>query len=178
MSSAIQTYSGRLFRPLDPDAGEIVIDDIVHALAHQCRFGGHSRTYYSVAQHSCLVADVVASRDGDRVARRWALLHDASEAYLVDLPHPLKHAEFGALYRAAEDKLMRAVCERFGLPPDPPPVVKDVDRAMLATERRALMAPGFDWPELSGVESLEVEIDPWQPEDAVYEFLERWEACS
>jgi hypothetical protein len=109
----IQTISGG--NPFDPDPGEIEIEDIALALSHQCRFGGHCRVFYSVAQHSCLVSDLVIERGGN-LAALWALLHDASEAYLVDLPHPLKHrSELGKLYAAAEDRLQAAVCERFGL---------------------------------------------------------------
>jgi hypothetical protein len=172
----IQTVSGRRFNPLDPDPSEIEIGDIARALSNQCRFGGHARSYYSVAQHSCLVADLVAQRGADAAAILWALLHDASEAYLVDLPHPLKHrSALGRLYAAAEDRVQAAVCERFELPPDPPPLVKQVDRALLATERRDLASIAWHWPELDGFEPLDLEIEPWPPERARQEFLARYE---
>jgi hypothetical protein len=172
----IQTASGRRFNPLEPDPGEIEIGDIARALANLCRFGGHARAYYSVAQHSCLVSDLVAERGGDSVAALWALLHDASEAYLVDLPHPLKHrSELGRLYAAAEDRLQAAICERFELPAEPPPLVKQVDRALLATERRDLSAVAWHWPELDGFEPLDFQIEPWPPERAMQEFLARYE---
>jgi 5'-deoxynucleotidase YfbR-like HD superfamily hydrolase len=131
--------------------------------------------YYSVAQHSCLVADLVAERGGSADAVLWALLHDASEAYLVDLPHPLKHrSELGALYAAAEARLQAAICERFGLPGNPPSLLKDVDRALLATERSALTLVSWNWPELQGVRQLDVAIDPWPPERAHEYFLARY----
>jgi uncharacterized protein len=173
-ATAIQTFSGRAFRPLSPEAADVDPQDVAHALSNICRFGGHSRVFLSVAQHSCVVADAVAEGGGDLVERRWALLHDASEAYLGDLPHPLKHrTPLGAAYREAEERLMLAICERFELPPEPPALVKRVDRAVLAAERRALMAAGWEWPELEGIAALELELEPWPPERAAHEFLAR-----
>ena len=172
----IQTVSGRRFNPLEPDPAEIDIGDIARALSNQCRFGGNCNPFYSVANHSCLVADLVEERGGDVEAQLWALLHDASEAYLVDLPHPLKHrSELGRLYAEVEDVLQAAICERFGLPLDPPPLLKPADRTLLATERRAVSVEAWHWPELDGVESLELEIDPWPPSRAHDEFLARFE---
>ena len=172
----IQTVSGRRFNPLAPEPGEIDIEDVARALANQCRFGGHCRVFYSVAQHSCLVADLVEERGGTGEEVLWALLHDGSEAYLVDLPHPLKHrSELGRLYAAAETTLQHAICERFGLPREPPPLVKPADRALLATERREVASVVWHWPELDGFEPLDLEIEAWLPERARDEFLERYE---
>ena len=81
----IQTMSGVIFYPLDPRPEEIRIEDIAHALSHQCRFAGHCREFYSVAEHSVRV-----SRELPQEFMLWGLLHDASEAYLVDLPRPIK----------------------------------------------------------------------------------------
>jgi hypothetical protein len=178
MSGAIQTFSGTLFDPLAPDPAAIHVEDVAHALAHHCRFGGHSRAYYSVAQHSCLVADAVEAGGASAEETLWALLHDATEAYLVDLPHPLKHrSSLGGPFREAEAVLQAAVCERFGLSTIPPPAVKRVDRAALAAERAVLMRPAPDaaWPELDGIEPLGVEIEPWPPERAKAEFLARYD---
>ena len=175
----IQTVSGRRFNPLEPDPDEVEVGDIARALANQCRFGGNCRTYYSVGQHSCLAADLVAGRGGDAEAQLWALLHDASEAYLVDLPHPLKHrSELGRLYGEVEARLQEAICERFGLPLEPPALLKEVDRALLATERRAVAHEAWDWPELDGVQPIDLEIEPWLPDRARDEFLERYEAIT
>jgi uncharacterized protein len=171
----IQTVSGRRVNPFALAHGDVDIDDIAQALANQCRFGGHCRRFYSVAQHSCLVADLVCRQGGDSTAGLWALLHDAAEAYLSDLPHPLKHfSEFGRLYRDAEDRLQQTICEFFALPLKPPAALRDADRALLAAERRTLMADAWEWPELQGVAPAEVEIDPWPPEPALHEFLRRY----
>ncbi len=172
----IQTVTGKRFNPFAPRAEDIDVRDIAGALGHHCRFGGHCRVFYSVAQHSCLVADLAEARAGDEETIQWALLHDASEAYLGDLPHPLKHhTELGRLYREVEAGLQDAICARFGLPAAPPPLVKELDRALLAAERRALMADAWDWPELAGVEPIEILIEPWYPDRAVGEFLRRYE---
>ena len=175
LADAIQTFGGRRIRPLDTDPAQIDVADVAHALSHLCRFGGHCRVFYSVAQHSVLAADAVVREGGDADDALWALLHDAPEAYLGDLPHPLKHSPYGEAYREAEARLQEAVCLRFGLPLDPPPLLKRIDRALLAAERAALMAPAWDWPELDGVEALDVEVVPQQPAAARAAFLDRYE---
>ena len=175
MSAAIQTFSGRMFSPLEPVAEDVEIEDIAHALSNQCRFGGHCRVFYSVAQHSCVVADVVAALGEGPEAQLWALLHDASEAYLLDLPHPIKHrTELGEAYRAIEAPLQAAICDRFGLPVESPAAVKEADRAVLASERLAFMRDAGDWPELEGVEAIDLLLEPWLPARAAREFLERF----
>jgi uncharacterized protein len=172
----IQTVSGRRVNPFAPSPDDIDIGDIAIALSNQCRFGGHTRRYYSVAQHACIVSDEVLASSGDRFAALWALLHDASEAYLIDLPHPIKHrSELGRLYRAAEEGLETVLRERFGLTGTAPPLIKQIDRSVLATERAALTMVAWHWPELEGVEPLAIEIDPWTPEVAAAAFLERYE---
>jgi uncharacterized protein len=172
----IQTVSGRRVNPFDPSPDDIEVGDIAVALSNQCRFGGHTRRYYSVAQHACIVSDQMLESGGDLAAARWGLLHDASEAYLIDLPHPLKHrSELGRLYRAAEERLELVIRERFGLVGDPPARLKEIDRAILATERETLTMVAWHWPELEGVEPLDLAIEPWEPEVAAAAFLERYE---
>jgi uncharacterized protein len=172
----IQTFSGRRVNPFKPDPDEFDIEDIAHALANQCRFGGHCRAYYSVAQHSCLLTDLVEAEHGDAVAQRWALLHDAAEAYLVDLPHPLKHgSDLGRLFRQVEQPLQAAICQRFGLQGEPPSRLREIDRALLATEKAALVRPAWDWPELQGIVAVTIAIDPWLPPQAADEFITRYE---
>jgi len=169
----IQTFSGRRINPFAPDPNEIVIEDIAQALGNQCRFGGHCSAFYSVAQHSCLLADLIG---GDAPTQLWALLHDGAEAYLVDLPHPLKHhSSLGESFRAVEEPLAAVILARFGLSSMPPPGLKQMDRALLAAEKRVLAAPGWEWPELADVEPVDLVIEPWLPARAAAEFLERFE---
>jgi 5'-deoxynucleotidase YfbR-like HD superfamily hydrolase len=134
-SAWIQTYTGKAFYVLDPQVADIDIKDIAHALSMQCRFTGHSRYFYSVAEHS-----VGVSKNGPKEFALWGLLHDASEAYLTDLSRPLKqYSDLGARYREVEDRLMAVICEHFGLQLQEPPEVKVADKRMFQTERRFLM---------------------------------------
>src|SRR5918999_1775532 len=129
----IQTASGRWVNPFDPDPSQLDAGDIARALANVCRFGGHSRAFYSVAQHSVLVSRLVEERGGDAEDVFAALMHDATEAYLGDMPHPLKHrSALGAAFREAEGHLEQAIRDRFGIRPDVPEI-KRVDRALART---------------------------------------------
>jgi hypothetical protein len=170
----LQTVSGRWVNPFDPDPGQFDAGDIARALANQCRFGGHSRVFYSVAQHSVIVSRVVEERGGDVEDVFAALMHDAGEAYLGDMPHPLKHrSALGAAFRDAEARLEEAIRERFKIKANVPEI-KAVDRALLATERRAFSAETWHWPELEGVDPLDLELIPWTPDRAAEEFAKRY----
>lgn len=162
----LQTFTGKAFFPQDPQPQEITIEDIAHALSHQCRFGGHTREFYSVAQHSVLVARNVPVQDA-----LWGLLHDASEAYLVDLPTPIKRgSSLGDEYRKIECDLMKIICNKFGLPNEMPESVDRADKIVLVTEVRDLMeAPPLPWPD--NCRPLSGKIIPWSPEEAKDRFL-------
>lgn len=167
----LQTFTGVQFWPLDPRPDEISLLDIAHSLSNQCRFSGHVTKFYSVAQHSVLVAEIVPPEDA-----AWALLHDATEAYLVDLPRPIKrYSKLGDEYREIEKRLMRCICERFGLQIYEPQSVKVADDILLMTEKRDLMPNSPQkWRETS--EPLSRIIQPWKPAKAKQRFLETAEA--
>src|SRR5690348_16971168 len=117
----LQTVSGRWVNPFDPDPEQLDIGDIARALANICRFGGHARAFYSVAQHSVIVSRLVEERGGGAEDAFAALMHDATEAYLGDMPHPIKHrSPLGAAFRAAEDHLEAAIRDRFAIRADVP----------------------------------------------------------
>jgi hypothetical protein len=166
----IQTYTGVQFWPLDPRADEIQIEDIAHALSMQCRFSGHCLRFYSVAEHCVLL-----SRHVPRGDALWALLHDASEAYLVDIPRPIKPAL--GIYRELEASLMLRVCERFGISPEMPTSVHEADRAILTDEMRQNMsaAPA---PWSTETSPLGVKLRYWSPARAEEEFLEEFTVLS
>jgi 5'-nucleotidase len=168
----MQTFTGRQFWPLDPRAEEVCIEDIAHALSNQCRYAGHCNEFYSVAQHSVLVSEVCCAEDA-----LWGLLHDAAEAYLVDLPRPIKRfSEIGTHYKKAENALIAVVCERFGLPLAEPASVKTADNIMLITEKRDLMSKSpEEWIEERTSKPLPGVITPWSPSMAKAEFLRRFE---
>ena len=170
----LQTVSGRFVNPLDPDLDQIDIGDITRALANTCRFGGHCRSFYSVAQHSVIVSELVEQRGGDAEDVYAALMHDAAEAYLGDMPHPLKHrSALGEAFKAAEKHLEEALRARFNIKPDVPEI-KRADRALLATERRALSTEDWHWPELEGVEPLDLHLTAWPPDEAAARFAARY----
>lgn len=159
----IQTASGRQFWPMDPRPDEVFIEDIAHALSNLCRFGGHCQRFYSVAEHCVLLSQVALQE-----FKLWALLHDASEAYLVDVPRPIKPYLYG--YDAAEAKIMRAVEERFNLHLGLPDHVKHLDRAILTDERKQNMATApVAWS--TDGEPLGVTLRCWPPNKARRMFL-------
>lgn len=163
----IQTFTGRAYHPLAPRVEDIVIEDIAHALAYQCRFTGHTRGFYSVAQHSVLIALVLPKE-----LALEGLLHDASEAYLLDLARPVKYHPALAQYRVLEDSNMQAIRQAFALRDSEPDEVKAADKRMLPTERRSLMRPcpvGYKWQPTP--EPYDMHITPWSPDRAEQMFL-------
>lgn len=165
----ICTATGRVFWPLDPRPDEVSLEDIAAALSRLCRFGGHCRVFYSIAQHSVHVAALVHARAPH--AALWGLMHDAAEAYLLDIPGPVKHSPTMAPYREAEAALKVVIAAAFRLPEQIPDEVRWADRVMFATETRDLMTacrPEFWAPD----EAPRVEaITAWPPERAEAEFL-------
>lgn len=161
----IQTHSGLAFWPLDPRPEDINIEDIAHALAMQCRYAGHGRRFYSVAEHSVLMALALPPP-----YRLHALLHDASEAYLVDLPSPVKRFIPG--YIELEEAVMRCVWVRFNLSRGIPPIVADADKRIVIDEKVQNMAPSeIPWSIPAGRDALGVELQFWEPSKAKAEFL-------
>lgn len=159
----MQTATGQAFWPLDPHPEEIHIEDIAAALSKLCRYGGHTRKFYSVAEHCVLMAH--AAPDGFHLA---ALLHDASEAYLSDVIRPIKrHLDN---YEMIEAELERAISRRFTLEFPMPAAVKRLDNAILADERdQAMLTPPREWGLTEP--ALGVTLQFWTPEKAEYEFL-------
>jgi len=164
----IQTYTGRKFHPLDPSEAEFDIRDIAHSLSLLCRFNGHCLRFYSVAEHSVRVARILPEEH-----RLWGLLHDAGEAYVTDLPRPVKKQM--PIFRAFEDRILERVAQVFGLSWPMPALVKAADDTLLATEARDLMAPHpADWG--LGTNPLDEQIiDPLGPEAAERLFLDTFD---
>ena len=108
----IQTYTGKCFTPLDPKPEDICAEDIAHHLSNLCRFSGAVNDFYSVAEHSvrCFwYAREVLSPGPPSPLHLAVLLHDAAEAYIIDLPRPIKMHEDLRLYREAEERIHEAV---------------------------------------------------------------------
>lgn len=130
--NCIRTFTGIYMNVFEPTLEMICIEDIAHALSNQCRFGGHLPEFYSVAQHSLLCSQTV----GDEY-RLQALLHDASEAYLLDIPRPIKQGLSN--YKEIEDNLMILIAEKFGFKYPLEKPVKQIDEEMLQFEWEHLM---------------------------------------
>lgn len=128
----IRTYTGIYFNVFEPKPEMVRIEDIAHSLSMQCRFGGHLPKFYSVAQHSLMCSFGLNKR-------YWleGLLHDASEAYLLDMPSPIKKRMND--YKEIEHRLNKVIAERFNLIyPWPDEVIK-MDRQLLQYEWDYLM---------------------------------------
>jgi hypothetical protein len=178
--SWIVTASGVRFPVSDNTPAHVRLEDIAHGLAHLCRFGGHVREFYSVAQHSVQCVEIVRRMaPGDVVAARWALMHDAAEAYLGDIVSPLKR--YLTQYADLEAHALRSVAGALGLPLTVPPVVKAADATALALEAAQLCHGGgelhaFVTPALaSSAAALRMPpIRPLAPREAEAEFLWTW----
>jgi hypothetical protein len=182
----IQVYpSGIQFWPLDPRPEDVHLEDIAHSLSHQCRFAGHCAALYVVADHSirvsCEVERLARVSQYDEHAVRWlsklGLMHDSPEAYVIDVPRPLKRHLGG--YADFEGANARAIGKCFGLGEalvDLPALVKHVDEVLLATERRDLLKPPpalWTGAQDGQVLPLEERIVPLSPEEARRVFLNR-----
>lgn len=164
----ILTAGGRHFDYRDPRPEDIHILDIAQALACECRYNGHTRGFYSVAQHAWHASHIVPHEHALE-----ALLHDATEAYCKDIPRPLKHLLPD--YREIEERVDGVIRAAFGLPASMSPAVKQADVVMLATERRDLMpADETPWAILEGIEALPRKIIAMPPAKARGLFLARY----
>ncbi len=170
----IQTYTGGKVWPMHGE-GDIKIEDIAHALSNICRFGGHCKFHYSVAQHSYYVSTIVPEH-----LALHGLLHDAAEAYLGDVPRPIKHGKGMEPFRKAEASMEWVIAYGFGLETtdESTRLVKEADNVVLATERRDLMVvrpEGDDWLHGAGAaEPMGRRIMQWRPEAAERNFLLRY----
>lgn len=164
------TASGHKFWPLDPKPAEVFIDDIAHALSNICRYSGHCRYFYSVAEHSILVSRQVRKLGGGVFEVRQGLLHDAAEAYLGDMIRPLKRCL--PEYKKAEELVHEAIMVRFDMPVNLYTAVKEADEILLATEAHQLMPAKSvaEW-NLPGLPDLEVTVKCMRPTEAKRAFL-------
>lgn len=174
MTPSIRTAAGRKFHLLKPHTTPIAIEEIAHALSQICRFTGHTRTLYSVAQHAVLVSYVVP----DRFALH-GLMHENAEAVLGDVSSPLK--QLLPAYKPLEINVEHAMAQSLGLPDllwddEARAEVKHADRVLLVTEKRDLMPPDVgpdsDWPD---IDPLPWTIEPLWPFMAKALFLRRYQ---
>jgi uncharacterized protein len=145
--SWIGTNTGGVIDLVSPDPKQITIEDIATGLSNVCRFNGQLATWYSVAEHSIRVAELVPKH-----YKLQALLHDATEAYICDVPTPLKRM-LGVAYADVEARLAAAIGAKFGVNLNNlPQAVKDADRVMVVSERDAFQLVPREWgPEYENV---------------------------
>lgn len=160
----IQTYTGRRFYLFDPQPEDVDPLDIGHALSMLCRYGGHLRAFYSVAEHSVHVAHSVPAEHA-----LAGLLHDGTEAYIGDMVAPLKQAMPD--YQQVEQRIWQAVAVRFQLPNDGqlPWTVVDADLRIRHDETAALPPAASGFP---AGKPLGVTIHSWKPADAERAWLD------
>lgn len=161
----VQTNSGKRFYPLDPRAEEVDIKDIAKALSKIARFNGHVDRFYSVAEHSIRVAQLVKE---DKLE---ALLHDSTEAYIGDLTRPLKYVL--PKFLEIEEKIWKEVSKRFQLKPLTEEINK-ADNLMCAVEKRDIFPKSEEWfnfPTEADVAHIP-ELQPLEPREAEELFLD------
>ena len=138
--SYITTFTGKHFDPIKPDASSIDIRDIAHALSLTCRGNGHVKTFFSVAQHCINCALEAEARGYSKRVILACLMHDASEAYMSDVPRPFKQVL--PEYRQIEEQLLEMIYERFlgsPLEEEECKLLKEVDDDMLYYDLKELL---------------------------------------
>lgn len=159
--------TGRYFDFVNPQP--LTIQEVAHALSKLCRFTGHCSKFYSVAQHSVHVSELLPAE-----LAMQGLLHDAVEAVMGDMSGPLKR--LFPEYKALEHRIEAVILNGFGLPATLDPQVKRADLIALRTEQRDLMRKeGGLWTCLDGIEPDGQPIRAMQPQDAEAWFLMRYE---
>jgi len=169
----VPTFSGGKVWPREPRAEEIRIEDIAHGLSMLCRYTGATRWFYSVAQHSVLVARACRPEN-----KGWGLLHDAAEAYLGDVSAPIRAMFKYCEFDMAELRLLEVIGVKFGLEPGwknlLPQEVVEADLRIRINEKRLLLNGALSYiePHELALERLKMgEIEMWSPEVAEGMFM-------
>ena len=168
MFNGMLTFSGVMYTPAHPRIEDVRIVDIAHHLSMICRYCGASRRFYSVAEHSVLVSQVVPPEHALQ-----GLLHDATEAYVHDITRALKYNWLMWGYRVLEARNWRVIAHKFGVPELLHHTVKAADDAVLRAERLALMPPHSQWA-VRPADAAPVQIIGWSPELAEDYYLQRF----
>ena len=164
-NSMIKTRTGKWVDVFNPTPEMFCIEDIAHALSNLCRFNGHCKKFYSVAEHSVHLSHSFQDTD----FCRWALLHDSAEAYIGDLVTPVKHSgTFKKVFVPLEKQLLRVISIKFGLSGTrvPGPVSERDKRVLNYELDKCLGHYEPDW--------YTIPISYWKPKKAKKEFMARY----
>lgn len=166
--TSISLLHGGHFDYASPESSVYSIEDIALGLSHTARFSGQTNSPYSVAQHSVLVSRLVPPEHA-----LAALLHDAAESFLCDIPKPLKNLL--PQYVELEQRAEKDLCMRFGVKFPLHPCVKEADNKAFVTERRDLQ-PGIPMDSrFVGIVPLDEPVKAWDSKTAYMNFMRRWE---
>jgi hypothetical protein len=169
MPDWLQTNNGGKFHVANPAPEEIDVRDIAHALSMLCRYSGHCKNFYSVAEHCCHIYDWLPVE-----YKLEGLMHDASEAYLVDIPRPIK--PYLNNYYDLEKRIMAVIAMKYGFPGLMTERVKEADNRILRDERYQNMmitdVPDEEWG--CPLPALDITLKYWSPKRAEKEFLKRF----
>lgn len=160
----LKTYTGKFVNVFDLRDIDISLVDIAHALSNICRFGGHSSQFLSVAEHSVRV-----SRACSEDNKLKGLLHDASEAYLMDIPRPLKYLPEFKFYRLLEEEVQNKIFVVFGLSEGIPKEIHEWDDTLLEIEQCSFM--GKQDTSLMKDKPMSLLTRTWSPTEAKAKFL-------
>lgn len=165
----IETFTGLFVDTRKPKAETVCLEDIAHGLANTCRFGGQCAHYYSVAEHAVYCA-LYAKNHGWTTREQLACLHhDDAEAYLGDIPRPMKSL-LGQAYKSMTDRMDAAVITAlklpFGVEELHGPEVREADNFLLMSEARALLpSQGRGWGGQACNWELDMEVKSDTPDD-------------
>ena len=173
MNTSIETYTGLLFDLSHPDPSMVRIEDIAHSLSMLCRYNGHCKYFYSVAQHSVLMTGL--AEEEKIIDPMICLLHDAAEAYTGDITRPFKNIinDKSSVLKEIEEGVNHAIYKAFNLTYPSSKEMESVhyaDLIMMATEKRDLMNENCKW-EMTLPEPIVCPIIPWTSYQAEYTFL-------
>jgi len=173
--ACFQTYTGHAFPLFDCKPADFIIKDIAHSLALLCRYNGHCRFHFSVAQHSWYVMECLKKvlHVESKQLLLTGLLHDAAESICGDMISPVKHHPIMRPYVDWINHIERVLAERFDIPFPFPPIIKRADNIMLATEKEHIvhLPPPRPWV-IVEEPWFELEIEQWSPEVAEERFLQ------
>lgn len=171
----IKTASGHYIDLEKPDPSHIDIHSIAQSISRICRFGGHTRRFYSVAEHCCCCEILAEEERLSTSIRRSILMHDAAEAYLGDLVRPLKRL-VGDVYERLELAFDRAIERRFDVDLTSEATrwfIKRFDYIVLKQEKRFFWPDdNSEWSGLGEVEDKRVAINCYSPRQAESLFKE------